>query len=1597
MSLFDLLETLERAKIQPSLVHGSLSFSAPKGAVTPAIMASLKAHKLELLEHLQRFEKIKATITSVDRGQELPLSFAQQRLWLLDQIENGSAHYNIPGALKLDGKLDCQALNNAFTGILERHESLRTCFKVNTDSQAIQHIQAAVPFVARMTDFSHDDENTRQLKVAEIVSAEFGRVFDLSCELMLQVHVLKLSEEEHVVLVVMHHIASDGWSLSILINEFSQLYSAFCRGQVNPLAPIKVQYADYAHWQRHWLQDEVLDQQLEYWEAQLAGLPLAHSLPLDYVRPVIQTFSGSNYGAQLDESTSQDFIKLCQQRGASLFMGLHAVFSVLLARFSNETDIIVGSPIANREQEEVANLIGFFANTLVLRSDLSGNPSFTELLEQSKKTFLDAYAHQQVPFEQIVERLQPERSLSHSPLFQVMLVLQNNEQGSLELPGLTLGALEPSGDDVAGTAKFDITLNVFEAGKTLQFSWEYNLDLFKRASIARMALHFECLLKAMLDKPEKSVFSLEMFDVKGRDQLLRTWNNKRIDYPKTRCIHELFEAQVTSTPEATAVIFDNHKLSFTELNQQANQLAHYLINNKNITPDTLVGICVARSLEMLVGILGILKSGGAYVPLDPEYPQARIAYLLDDAKLTTVLTQSALNERIPLSDEQKVCLDDSSFKTKVSAYSVSNVDAKSLGLNAKNLAYVIYTSGSTGKPKGVMIEHRSVINLAYNIDAMGLSEPGDYWGWNASYAFDASVQGISQLLLGRSLYILSEQYRRDPVLLGGILDDIKVLDCTPMMVDAWFTSGLEHRLPNLIIGGEAISPKLWVLLVDWQNNTGKKAFNVYGPTECAVDASACLISGAAPHIGEALPNSCIYILNNENLLTPLGIFGELHIGGVGVARGYLNRPDLSYEKFIANPFYDDNDPSSCERLYKTGDLARCLPDANGSPGYFEFQGRLDHQVKIRGFRIELGEIENTLNTHDDVGEALVIAKDAVGNSDRRLIAYVVTGAVDCEDTSEVSVNLRHALIENVSHYLAQSLPVYMVPSAFVLLGEFPLTANGKVDRKSLPEADGVVLRNTYVAPRNDIEKKLCDVWQAVLGVERVGVTDSFFQLGGDSLKAVRSVGISNKAGLSYTVAKLLQYQSIEQLVKMSPTLNQVLIGSGELVCGDVPLSTAQHFFLDTTLDKPNWGSAIRDFDLMFLDKNIFEKSLQQILLHHDVLRATFVNVSGVWEQRLAAPEQLDLPIDYVDYSDVPDNERIDKINRYLFLKQDDMNLAEAPLIRVTVFYLGENKGYVGRVVIHHLLADAYSVDIVFEDYLECYNAMVTGADYTFPNKTAPMNVWVNRLIEHVNSPSIENEVDYWLNLPWHKSAKFPVDHPDRVQDNNVASNEDIPLSLSQHHTGILLRLAEQQGIPFVSFIIAALAKTLADFTQGQYIPMRVLDSGRGFDLGLDASRTVGWFCVQRTLLLQVDSDEGMLPVARSIANQIDSMPNKGLGYELLRYYHKDESLVERLAAVGETELLLNFQGVSEFELGGDTQFSSQLDKADHKGKGEHKGHWISPLNVNCEKFTCNARVVNGAFLAEWRYSKNLYNESSMQTLSEKLLTNLVAITEGWVE
>ncbi len=1051
-----------------------------------------------------RKQAARPAITPLDRSQPLQLlqlSFAQQRLWFLNQLEGESATYNISAAVRIEGELNLQALEQSLQTLVQRHDSLHTCFPMQN---GLPVVQTSVPsFQLDRVDLSDLSEAEQKSEVSRRLQAEAATPFDLATGPLFRTQLLCLGKVSYVLQVNMHHIISDGWSMGVFVREWRILYATVLQGKKSSLPPLPIQYVDFAHWQRQWLTGELLEKQVKYWKQQLGGVPALLELPTDNPRPPTQSYQGASLSFSLSPELTTQVKQLCQQTNTTLFMTLWSAFAILLSRYSGQSDIVIGSPIANRTHSEMESLIGFFVNTLVLRLDLAENLFFEDVLQQARQVALEAYAHQDIPFEQLVGALQPERNLSHSPLFQVMFVLQNADLPDLELAGLSVTLLELE----SVTTKFDLTLELTETALGLSGKLEYNTDLFERTAIKRLSDHLQVLLTGIVENPKTPIHELPLL-TKAEQQQLSAWNDTAADYPQDLCIHQLFEAQVENTPEAVAVAFENQQLTYRELNTQANQLAHYL-QTLGVKPEVLVGICVERSIEMVIGVLGILKAGGAYVPLDPAYPAARLAFILEDAQMPVLLSQKSLKEGLPETQAQVVCLDVEA--ETLSQYRFENPVSR---VGSENLAYVIYTSGSTGNPKGVTIEHRNVIALLEWSKTIFTPEQISGALLSTSLNFDVSVFELFVPLTrgGRiivvenilSLAALSEK--------AGV---IMVNTVPSAMKELIKVNDIPGSVQIINLAGEPCSLQLVQEL--YQISSLRQVFNIYGPTEDTVYSTFTLLS-RSPHekltIGRPISNTQACILDRKLQLVPVGVSGELHLGGAGIARGYLNRPELTAEKFISNPFSDDLN----SRLYKTGDLVRYLPDGN-----IEYLGRIDNQVKIRGFRIELGEIEAVLAQHPDVQENAVIVHDA-SKTDKRLVAYFVP----CQGQ----------LIENTAlrSFLSERLPNYMIPSAFVTLESLPLTPNGKINRRALSQlsvSNYQLSEKTFVAPRTSDEKLLAEIWNEALGVERTGIHDNFFELGGHSLLAVSLLAqIERQFNTHLPLAALFQGATVAELAKL---------------------------------------------------------------------------------------------------------------------------------------------------------------------------------------------------------------------------------------------------------------------------------------------------------------------------------------------------------------------------------------------------------------------------------------------------------------------------------
>ena len=1333
----------------------------------------------------------------------LPASFAQERLWFLDQFEPGNTAYNLQAAFRVHGKVKVDVLQQSIHTLIRRHETLRTTF-VMVEGRLMQAINADIDLPFLMVDLGGLPIEIQEAQVHYYAQRKLQRPFDLEHGPLFVFTLLRLSSTTHILLCTIHHSIFDAWSAEVLLRELDILYVALSEGRPASLPTLPLQYADFAVWQRERLQSDAMARQMAYWKQHLAGAPTVLDLPTDHPRPPVQTFRGTRASFVLSASLTHSLILLSRQKGVTLYMTLLAAFQVLLSRYSGQQDIAIGTPIAGRMASELEGLIGFFVNTLVLRGDLSGNPSFEELLGRVRAVALEAYAHQEVPFEKLVEALQPERSLSHSPLFQVLFVLQNAPTPALKLADLTLAPLEVP----RMMAKFDLALMMWQEEACLQGNFEYNTDLFEDATIERMIGHLQTLLEGIVAHPHRHISRLPLLTAEERQRLLITWNATRADYPGESCIHHLFEAQVSCTPEAVALSFEGEQLTFEALNRRANQLARYVQRRANRRL-TLVGLCVERSLHMVVGLLAILKAGAAYVPLDPDYPLERLNFMIHDAHIALLLTQKHLTARLSDDTVPVVYLD--SEREGIAQQSDENLVSL---VTPEHLAYVIYTSGSTGIPKGVQIAHRGVVNFLSALRREpGLGEQ-DVLLALTSLSFDiAGLEIFLPLVVGARVEIASREEATDGMQLMKRLETagITVLQATPttwrMLLEAdWAGSACM----KLLCGGEALPPALAMQLL----KRGASLWNMYGPTETTIWStlhSVTSVDGSIP-IGRAIANTQIYLLDAQLELVPVGIPGELYIGGVGLSLGYLGRPGGTAERFVPDPF----SLGAGARLYKTGDLARYRSD-----GTLEFLGRNDSQVKMRGFRIELQEIEAVLCQHPLIKEAVVVMRENEGieraeGTEKQLVAYIVAreGSKEGEEGSLLTPG-REKRIRNqeLRRYLQDRLPLYMLPATFVWLATLPHTPNGKLDRRALPspregQYTGEHIHEALLTPQQDL---LIQLWRQVLRREDVGLHDNFFALGGHSLLAAQLIArIRNLWQVELPLRSLFATPTVAGLAQHIETAQRE--ESGLLIppivrvsrTDALPLSFAQQRLWllnqwehESSLYTMSFASSLSGQ----LDIAALERSLNTVVQRHEVLRSTFVLRDGQLVQ-VISPSHI-VPLSVVDVRGLPSAERMAYAQQLCGEAfQRPFDLSQGPLLRLLLVRLTETE-QVLLLTVHHIVFDDWSKDILLRELTVLYEAFASGRPALLPElpiQYADFAVWQRRWLQ---SDVLDRHLAYWkahlAGAP--VVLELPTDHPrPSVQSARGAYRAfTIPAVLTQQ----LQTLSQHEGVTLFMTLLAA--------------------------------------------------------------------------------------------------------------------------------------------------------------------------------------------------
>ncbi|CAM8816371.1 non-ribosomal peptide synthetase [Burkholderia pseudomallei] len=1436
-----------------SRLRQALSVEVALSTVFDAPVLSALASRLD-----DNTAEVLPPIPLAPRDGRIALSLAQQRLWFLTQLEGVSEAYHMSGAVRLDGPLNREVLQRALNRIVMRHEALRTCF-AREEGEPIQVIQPHADLTMSYHDLREAEQSEQRAK--DLSQAHASAPFDLSRDLPVRVLLLQLADEAHVVQVVMHHIASDGWSVGVFLQELSALYGSFIAEQDDPLAPLPLQYADYAAWQRRWLASGQLEKQGAFWQTNLSGAPTLLELPTDRPRPPKQSHAGASVEVKLGAALSERVKRLSQRHGVTPYMTLLSSWAAVLSRLSGQEEVVIGSPVAGRNRTEVEALIGFFVNTLALRLDLSSEPTVGELLKRTKAQVLSAQAHQDLPFDQVVERVKPPRSTAHPPLFQVMFVWQNMPAGELTIPGLTIRAVETP----LQTAQFELTLSLQEAGDDIVGHLNYASALFDESTVRRYVTYWCRLLEGMTaGSANVSVARLPLLDEAERKQVVYAWNATERDYPIEQCIHQLFEAQVDRKPEAIALTFDGQRLSYAELNARANRLAHYL-QARGAGPDRLVALCAERGIEMVVGLLAILKAGGAYVPLDPAYASDRLRGIVEDSQPALVLADAVGRAALGELDGALPVIDLETDALCWREMPATNPEVASQHVH--HLAYVIYTSGSTGRPKGVMVEHAQVVRLFGATQAWFGFDERDVWTLFHSYGFDFSVWELwGALLHGGRLVIVPTEVTRTPSAFFALLcaEGVTVLNQTPSAFQALMSAQEEreeaagnieranvvaHRLRYVIFGGEALEPRT---LASWYARHGERTqlVNMYGITEttvhvtyCALRAEDAMRLGASP-IGVRIPDLQLYVLDDRREPVPMGVTGELYVGGAGVARGYLNRPELTRERFIDDPFVAGG------RLYKTGDLARWRTD-----GSLEYLGRNDFQVKIRGFRIELGEIEAQLAKVADVREVVVLARDSAAEVRDSATEHAAPDAPSPETATApekrlVAYYTGDADVAALRAQAAQHLPSYMVPSAYVRLDAWPLTPNGKLDRRALPEpADDAYARAEYEAPQGAKEEALAAIWRELLHVERVSRHDNFFELGGHSLLAVQLVsrlrqalsvevalGTVFDAPVLSALAERLEAENTEVLppIPLAPRDGRIALSLAQqrlwFLTQLEGVSEAYHMSGAVRLDGP-------------LNREVLQRALNRIVMRHEALRTCFAREEG--EPIQVIQPHADLTMSYHDLREAEQSEQ----------RAKDLSQAHASApfdlsrdlpVRVLLLQLAD-EAHVVQVVMHHIASDGWSVGVFLQELSALYGSFIAEQDdplALLPLQYADYAAWQRRWLA---SGQLEKQGAFWqTNLSGAPTLlELPTDRPRPPKQSHAGASVEVKLGAALSER--VKRLSQRHGVTPYMTLLSSWAAVLSRLSGQEEVVIGSPVAGRN---RTEVEALIGFFV--NTLALRLD-------------------------------------------------------------------------------------------------------------------------------------------------
>ncbi len=1566
----ELLVQLAGFNVQLWVENNKLYFNDVAGVLSPELKNQIRKLKSEIISYLQTLNLDgQKTINRVEDRDLYPLSTSQQSLWFLQKLYPENHAYKMLFAFQIQGKLCKKTLAKSIECIIQHHESYRACF-IQFDGSIHQKIIpfAEINFNLEEDDFYYVDPIDREKIIKKTHEEELNKSFNLEAAPLLNCKLITFSDDNHVLFINQHHIISDGWSIDILLKELNELYTHFQKKSAYTYSSSSVRYVDYCIWQNKWFESDAAQKQIIYWQTQLLSCPPL-KFPLDYSRPEKQTFIGDNFSYEIPQDLFVKLQNLTQQLNTTLYVILLSIFDILLAHYTGQDDIVIGGTIANRSNPQLEMIVGYLINVLVIRSNVGSDPTFISFIERNKKIIFDAHENQDIPFEKLINKLNIPREQNINPLFQILFEFENMEDsfpiGDLQLTRCSIGQK---------TAKFDLTLFASVSKNGIKITFNYNTAIFNPATIRSLQQHYLAILTAIIDDPNRKIMSLSLLTPEEKQAFVQHIKKTPASPRDNRPVHLWFEEQVLTTPNSIALIFKNQKITYQELNIKANQIAHYL-RKHGVTSETIVAIAMEKSLEMIICLLGILKAGGAYLPLELTYPAERLEYILNDAGGNFLLTQRLFLDKFKNYKGHVFIIDE--HWGAINQEQIINCDFVS---NLDHLVYVIYTSGSTGNPKGVMIKHKNLIHyLRYASETYHFKLSALL---HSSIAFDMSITTIFlPLISGKSLYILPDDKKLDSFIDVILQNNIDFIKLTPTHLRTFANQLTNNILDNykgsIIIGGENLLEK--DLQVLFKAAPHAAIYNEYGPTEATVGCSVFkadpnkLFSSGSVSIGQPIDNTQIYILDQYFNILPKGIIGELYIGGDGLARGYLNLPEITKERFITNPFVEN------ERLYKTGDLARYLSDGN-----IEFIGRSDNQIKIRGFRIELSEIECVLNKHEMVSKSVVLSQtDITGHI--RLIAYIV----HCNTVLNISVCEDH--IVALREYLVTKLPDYMIPHEIIFIEKIPLNANGKLDIEALRNVVSVSISSTdkYVSPRTNTEKILAELWSEILKIEysQLGIHDNFFELGGDSILIIQIVARARQLNLYLNPQQMFQYQTIAKLADIiqKDSIDDISAEQNNVV-GSINLTPIQRWYFAHHPPQPSYYNQSILFDVKDkLDPKIVILAVGQLIMHHDVLRTRFIYdpITKNWSQYNNDIKHLSdtYGFTYWELTQKDDASQTDFIIKNNTKLQQELNIESGPTMNIALYNLGKQQKLF--IVIHHLVFDGVSWRIFLEDFQTCYSYLSRNEKSLLSEKTTSYKRWAELINIYSQSDTPRQEINYWLGqLTEHSNQDCG-----NTDINNYRNSEHVKIKLENSFTEKLLKKVPkafntQINEILLSALLLSYAKWKNQASDESELIIDLEGHGREYIVDkINLSRTIGWFTTMFPLKLHTISISDLSILIKSVKEQVRRVPQHGINYSILKYLCDDNQIKTNLAKVKNRDILFNYLG----------QFDAQPADLLSISTDQFKGSDISPDLIREHQIAINSIIIQGEMSVDFTYCNRIHNAQEIRNLAKLYIDALKEI------